>query len=382
VVRFTGVSSRCSAMSSKAHKHLPALDGIRAWAVFLVILYHSGVVTNVPGDLGVSAFFVLSGFLITWLLDKEYDRTGTVSLKEFYIRRTLRIFPAYYVFILVSLSADAVLGDPWSRGLIASAFSYTVNYYNAFQGHPSTSVAHAWSLAVEEQFYLLWPIAFLALTRKASSTRRQQALASAVLFILIWRSALFLLAHVRPSYVYNAFDARADTLAVGCFMALAREGKTHRRFEGFVRSSTWFPLITLALIWFSRELGSSQYHYTVGMTVDALLLGVFIIQMLGMSESKGWSWLNTRAVRWLGLISYPCYLWHLWGLDVGWHLFDPTVHKWAAFIAGYLATIAIAAGSYYIVEQPFLSLKERRAVRQTTTVSFPPASGNADVGLQ
>src|SRR5450759_2378891 len=219
-----------------AHKHLPALDGIRALAVFVVILYHSGVVTNVPGDLGVTAFFVLSGFLITWLLDKEYDRTGTVSLKEFYIRRTLRIFPAYYVFIVLSLGADAVLGHPWSKGLIASAFSYTVNYYNAFLGHPSTSVAHAWSLAVEEQFYLLWPITFLALRRKASSALRQQALVSAILFVLIWRSALFLLAHVRPSYVYNAFDARADALAVGCFMALAREGKTYRRFEGLVRS--------------------------------------------------------------------------------------------------------------------------------------------------
>jgi peptidoglycan/LPS O-acetylase OafA/YrhL len=363
------------------HKHLPALDGIRALAVFVVILYHSGVVAKVPGDLGVTAFFVLSGFLITWLLDKEYDRTGTVSLKEFYIRRTLRIFPAYYVFIILSLGADAVLGHVWSKGLIASAFSYTVNYYNAFLGHPTTTVAHAWSLAVEEQFYLVWPIIFLALTRKGSSGLRQKALASAILVVVIWRSALFLLAHVRPSYVYNAFDARADVLAVGCFMALARDGAKYQRFERLVRSSAWLPLITLALVWCSRELGSDVYHYTVGMTVDALLLGVFIIQMLGLSTSPGWNWLNTRAIRWLGAISYPCYLWHSWGLSVGLHVFGPNGHKWPAFVAGYLATITIAAGSYYIVELPFLSLKERRRARQGKTLSFPPPSSNAEVVL-
>ena len=76
-------------------KHLPALDGLRAIAVFVVILYHSGVAAGIPGDLGVTAFFVLSGFLITWLLIREYDRTGTVSFGDFYLRRTLRIFPAY-----------------------------------------------------------------------------------------------------------------------------------------------------------------------------------------------------------------------------------------------------------------------------------------------
>ena len=359
-------------------RHLPALDGIRALAVFVVILYHSGVVPRVPGDLGVTAFFVLSGFLITWLLEKEYDRTGTVSLKEFYIRRTLRIFPAYYVFIFLSLAADAVLGHFWSKGLLASAFSYTVNYYNAFMGHPPTTVAHAWSLAVEEQFYLLWPIAFLALARRGSSSLRQKALASVILVVMMWRSALFLFANATPAYVYNAFDARADVLAVGCFMAVARNGSTYQKFERLIRSSAWLPLVTLALIWCSRELGTARYHYTVGMTVDAVLLAIFIIQMLRLSESTGWKWLNASAIRWLGVISYPCYLWHGWGLALGLHLFDPRGHKWAAFLAGYLATIAVSAGSYYVIEQPFLSIKERRRARQTKTLSFAPPNPNAE----
>src|SRR5258706_5943974 len=259
-----------------SHKHLPALDGIRALAVFVVVLYHAGV-AHVPGDLGVTAFFVLSGFLITWLLDAEYARTGSVSLREFYIRRTLRIFPAYYVFVILSLVADFALGHPWSKGLIASAFTYTVNYYNAFQGHPSTTVAHAWSLGVEEQFYLLWPVAFLALTRRGNSRVRQTGVLWIILLVVVWRSALFLLAGASPSYVYNAFDARADALAIGCFIALAANGATYRRFERAVRSSGWLPLITLGLLYYSRQSGSDRYHYTLGMTVDALLLGIFII---------------------------------------------------------------------------------------------------------
>src|SRR5881628_2466461 len=137
--------------------HLPALDGLRAVAVFTVIVYHFGIAA-VPGDLGVSAFFVLSGFLITWLLLREHAANGTVSLTRFYTRRVLRIFPAYYAFLALSFAIDHLRHDPWSPALRNSAIVYLINYFNAFNGHPNTSIAHAWSLAIEEQFYLLWPL--------------------------------------------------------------------------------------------------------------------------------------------------------------------------------------------------------------------------------
>src|SRR5690606_200728 len=109
----------------------------------------------VPGDLGVTAFFVLSGFLITWLLVKEWKSTGSVSLKNFYYRRAFRIFPAYYAFLLFSVVADYALGERWSPSRTLSLLTYTSNYYNAFNGHPTNSTAHMWSLAVEEQFYII-----------------------------------------------------------------------------------------------------------------------------------------------------------------------------------------------------------------------------------
>lgn len=311
----------------------------------------------VPGDLGVTAFFVLSGFLITWLLIKELTRTGRIDLRQFYIRRTLRIFPAYYTFVLLSLVADALLHHFWSFGLIASAFGYMMNYYNAFLGHPTTTVAHAWSLAVEEQFYLIWPFVLLSVWAMGTAFTRN-TLVLTILATMVWRSVLYVGFQVQPSYVYNAFDARCDALAIGCLMAVCESLPAYRTFQSVVSRYAWFPIVTLVLIWMSRAQLDPNYHYTLGMSVDAILLAIFLIQMMRLTGSRLWSWLDASWIRWLGLISYPSYLWHAWGLDVGNHLV-PENHVWLQFLAGYMATLVLASGSYYIIERPFLRLKSR-----------------------
>ncbi len=133
----------------------------------MVIFYHAGI--DFPGAnarLGVSAFFVMSGFLITWLLLNEYDRTSSISLKHFYSRRILRIFPAYYVFIAASIVADLTLGDERIKPMILPSLSYYTNYFNAIYGQGSSSVSHMWSLAIEEQFYLIWPLLLYILISK------------------------------------------------------------------------------------------------------------------------------------------------------------------------------------------------------------------------
>lgn len=347
-------------------KHLPALDGLRAVAVFVVISYHAGLVKGIPGDLGVTLFFVLSGFLITWLLLREFAATGSISIRSFYARRALRIFPAYYVFILFSLAVDTALGHRWSRELIAVAFTYLVNYYNAFTGHPSTSVAHAWSLAVEEQFYLLWPLACLSLLRR-SRDHAAKLVALVIVATLAWRSALYLLLHAPASYVYNAFDTRCDSLAVGCLIALSLESDWFRSVQHRIQASPLLPLVTLGLIGLSHHYGSSAYHYSIGMTLDAVLLAVFMIQMLGLSSKPFWAWLDHPIARWLGLISYPSYLYHEWGLSVGNRLL-PHAPQILTFAAGYVATLCFAFGSYRIIERPFLAIKDRYS-------SSPPSTG-------
>lgn len=335
-------------------EHLPALDGLRAVAVMVVMCSHS-TIGYIPGDLGVSAFFVLSGFLITWLLLREQAATGHVALSRFYARRTLRIFPAYYAFLLFSLSADSVLGTPWSLGLTAAAFFYGMNYYNAFLDHPGTSLAHCWSLAVEEQFYLLWPWIFRFMAPRG---RRALALTLTGLAcgVLMWRSWLFLGLEVGTAYVYNAFDTRFDNLAVGCLLALAMTSPRSRGIATQLARSQLLPVATLALIWFSRTAGPA-WHYGPGFSVDALLLAVLVIQLIQLARTPLWRWLDHPVVRYVGRISYPMYLWHAWGFSAARQL--DTVPASGRLAIGIALTTGVASLSYLLVEKPFLRIKHR-----------------------
>lgn len=335
--------------------HLPALDGLRAVAVFTVIVYHFGI-TAVPGDLGVSAFFVLSGFLITWLLLKEHAVAGTVSLRQFYARRMLRIFPAYYAFLAVSFAIDHFRGQPWGTGLGLSSVFYVVNYYNALNGHPTTSITHAWSLGIEEQFYLLWPMLLLLLLR-GGTRRAARTLAIVIVAVVLWRTVLYAGFDVGSAYVYNAFDTRFDNLAVGCLLALAATSPMFDAVAARLSPSPLAPLATLVLLLASRAAIGATWHYTAGFTVDAVLVAVFIVQMLRLYRSRLWAWLETPVVRYLGTISYPLYLWHIWGIGVGHHI--RVAGRVGEFVAGVLACIALATGSYFIIERPFLALKRR-----------------------
>ncbi|HEX4600967.1 MAG TPA: acyltransferase [Gemmatimonadales bacterium] len=356
---------RSSLSRTLAGRHLPALDGLRAIAVFTVIVYHFGI-TIVPGDLGVSAFFVLSGFLITWLLLKEHRATGTISLRQFYTRRSLRIFPAYYAFLAVSFMIDYARGHEWPPGLTRSAVFYVVNYYNALHGHPVTSIAHAWSLGIEEQFYLLWPLLLLVLLR-GGVPRAARAVAVLIVAVVTWRCGLFLGRHVGQAYVYNAFDTRFDNLAVGCLLALGAQAPGFQGVAERLGRSALAPLASLALLVVSRTALGSTYHYTLGFTVDAVLVAVFIVQLLQLHGSPLWSWLESPPARFLGVISYPLYLWHVWGLTVGHRV--PVGGSLGKFVVGVLACIVAACGSYYVIERPFLALKRRFEPR-----AAPPAA--------
>ncbi len=357
-----------SLRAALAARHLPTLDGLRAVAVLTVVVYHFGV-DAVPGDLGVSMFFVLSGFLITWLLVKERRETANISLRRFYTRRVLRIFPAYYVFIAVSFAIDALRRAHWPLGLGVSALLYLVNYYNALHGHPSTSIAHAWSLGIEEQFYLLWP-ALLSVTLARGTRRVGVLLALLIVAVVAWRSLLYLGLRTGAAYVYNAFDTRFDNLAVGCLLAVWVEAPRFQRVAALLGKSAVAPILTLALLLLSRTRLGAAYHYSLGFTVDAILMAIFLVQLLQVYQSRLWCWLESPVLRHLGLLSYSLYLWHGWGLTIGRHVRFAGVG--GQFAAGLIVSFALASGSYYLVERPFLALKEH----------FEPPSGLATSSLR
>jgi peptidoglycan/LPS O-acetylase OafA/YrhL len=332
---------------------MPMLDGFRAVAAFSVVLAHGYHLTLFDG---VTAFFVLSGFLITTLLIRERDATGSISLRSFYARRTLRIFPAYYALVLASYVIDKVAGNPWPSGLAPSAVAYVVNYFNAFNGQPSTSIAHLWSLGVEEQFYLLWPALFIALSR-FGMRGVQIGLATAIVGGLIWRPIAYFSGFAGQAYLYNAFDARFDNLAMGCLLATVAQTPHAVRIASVIAGRVWMPLITIGLMTAVTYGLSPLAQHLFGFTLYSFLIAVFIAQLLQQRNAAPWRVLDLAPVRFLGTISYPIYLYHGWGIGLGlWLTGWPPL---AQFLAGVVFTVLGACGSYFIVEKPFLALKQR-----------------------
>jgi len=338
-------------------KKLPGLDGFRMIAVMAVVLAHSGVATDIfTARHGVAGFFVLSGFLITWLLLKEYEKTGTVSFRDFYMRRSLRIFPAYYAFLVASISWDLFRGNDDIHSAILPGLFYFMNYHNALEGHSTSSLAHLWSLAIEEQFYLLWPLLFLFLMGKGKQYAIGFLIIASVV-VMAWRSYSFSVLDYGASYAYNAFDTRFDNLAIGCALAFLVQKKRFLRLMDGLSGQFWMPLVTLLLLFLLRQISNSHYAYGPGFTIDALLLAVLLMQLMRLSQGRFWVWLNNPISIYLGVISYPVYLWHGWGIQAGNKLgFLPEAFQ---ICAGVLLSFMLAAGSYHILEKRFLQLKHR-----------------------
>jgi peptidoglycan/LPS O-acetylase OafA/YrhL len=340
-----------------AGTHLPALDGLRAVAVGLVIGFHAGF-KIFPGPLGVQVFFVLSGFLITWLLLKEQQRTGDVSLRAFYVRRALRIFPAYYVFLILSALATWTLplwpASPGQRGMFVAALFYAVNYYTSVTRVGSGAISHAWSLGVEEQFYLLWP----PIARRVGLNRPRLvwALAALIIAVVGWRAVLASVWHL-PGWEYTAFDTRCDALAAGCLLAILLQRARARELAA--RLGTWsvLPFVFAAALAYSQVAPHRFYRGVFGGTVDSVLIALLLVMLIQLHDRWLWRWLEWRAVRFCGLISYPLYLYHQTAFKVA---FDLTRLRYSAqLLTGLALSVGLATVSYYGVERPFLSLKRR-----------------------
>jgi peptidoglycan/LPS O-acetylase OafA/YrhL len=340
-------------------RQIPALDALRAFSVLLVMAYHFGF--QVPGGYGVVAFFVLSGFLITWLLLKEHESTGTISLRRFYMRRALRIFPAFYVYWFLLVGALLVTGREVPWGHAVSAFVYLSNYYNALLGDPNTGFSHTWSLAIEEQFYLLWPAIFLFFMRDPG----RMACRLIWLIAAVWgyRAVLAWGFEVDQGYIYAAFDTRFDALLVGCLAAVLLHRRRGERVVRWITSHPALPLVSLlaiTLLVIDLPFDIPRRRDVFGFALVPPLIAILIIQTIGLQRSRWWSWLDHRALRFLGSISYPLYLYQ----QVTLHMVRDGLSMWPVvlqFAAACAFTVLVASCSYYVVERRFLRLKSRFA---------------------
>jgi peptidoglycan/LPS O-acetylase OafA/YrhL len=352
----SGLPSRLT--TGLARPHLSGLDGLRAIAAFLVVFDHAGLHAYAPGGLGVLAFFVLSGFLITWLLIGEDDVTQSVSLSRFYLRRSFRIFPAFYVYFVLVLLVMVARHRPINMAQTISASLYVTNYYQAIFGDPNTGLSHTWSLAVEEQFYLLWPAIFLLMK---NHERRFKALALAIPLLWLYRAALIYLFHVPESYIYEAFDTRADHLLIGCFLAVSLRGG---RFAWLWKKACASPamiLVTLlllaAIVAIGRLVPIANYRDTVEFVVEPVLIFVLIGQLIAFPSHPVTAPFNWAWIRYLGGLSYSIYLYQQL-------LTYPIMSRLGTSpIVALVITVAViiiaAACSYHFVERPFLRLRNR-----------------------
>lgn len=200
------------------HTYYPALDGLRTIAVGIVLCAHGGVTWFRSGGVGVDIFFVLSGFLITTILRTERQRTGTISFRNFYVRRFLRLAPALVLTCAVVAVAKPAFGEPFPGTDIALALSYTANWAQAFYNHYLTWLNHCWSLAIEEQFYLIWPLVIIGLERGVRSPGAKAGLllagAAGIAVYRAWHVGIW-----TDERINFGLDTRMDSLMTGAALA-------------------------------------------------------------------------------------------------------------------------------------------------------------------
>lgn len=337
------------------------LDGVRAVAVISVLLYHLFIAHFfTAGYLGVDIFFVLSGFLITTLLLREHDRDGKVSLGLFYARRALRLFPALAaVMVFAAILAVVSLAEPLAHQTLTGLpwiALYVGNWGRATGDASLGLMAHAWSLAVEEQFYILWPAALLALLR-IRARRERMALALLVVALLetVYREALF---HHGYSVSRLAFglDTHSDGLLVGCalafWMASGRADEVPPAYSK-VAASVGCVAVTVMVLTGNAQT-SFQYEYPLtALATGAILWNLLTYPLPALEKSLG-----SRPALWLGRRSYGLYLWSypvFYGLP-----WPHSIRGPVRDISEITASLVVCGLSYRFIEQPFLRLKDRR----------------------
>jgi peptidoglycan/LPS O-acetylase OafA/YrhL len=347
--------------------HLAALDGLRGVAILAVMLFHATLYRGPfpsGGFLGVDLFFVLSGFLITALLVQEWQRAGRVALRAFYARRALRLLPAFFALIAVTLLVPGVFyqsARPWESAGLAAL--HTTNWIMAFGGSLGF-FDHTWSLTIEEQFYLLWPpLLVLLLTRRV---RRPVILAVAGIGILAPTWLRFELWHDLTSVrrVYYGLDTRFDTLLIGGLVALLVSWDLiprSRRVLTAIRVSAAVSAVVLAVC-VATMVEESRLTYQGLGSLAAIACACLVLHVVYCPSRLSRLLLENRPLVWVGRISYGLYLWHF---PIFNGVLNPTRMAKLGITGPALLTLRfaiaflVAALSFSLIERPFLRLKRR-----------------------
>ena len=360
---------------SKKTKYLPSIDSLRAIAVIAVIIYHIDANYLPGGFLGVDLFFVLSGYLISSLIIKEYKSTGTVNLYNFYVRRARRLLPAVYfmitvVLIIITLFNGVLLKKSYLDALFGYIYSsnwwyifHKLDYFDSFGSQ--SPFKHLWSLAIEEQFYMFFPLIFLIFNRKSKSNNGNSKLNKNFIYVVLSLILVSLIAHIllfdinNINRIYFGTDTRAFSLLVGVVGAILypmdRLSERTTKKDNMIYSIV--SLVSI-LVLIGIMINTSEYNtwlYRGGFLLVAII-GLIIIISSGRQYTFMSKLLSFKPFVFIGKISYSLYLWHFPILVVTTpvseignpNLFYVTLRIVLIFL--------VATGSYMFVETPIRKL--------------------------
>jgi peptidoglycan/LPS O-acetylase OafA/YrhL len=329
----------------------------------IVFLAHAGV-GGVPGGFGVTVFFFLSGFLITTLMRLERQTSGTVNLRHFYLRRALRILPPFYLILLVAavLTTTRVLpGELRSDAILAQSL-HVSNYWFIFRGGDGTPAGTVpyWSLAVEEHFYVLFPLLYLTLSRVMSTRAQARVIWALCAFICVWRCVLVLGVGVPEDRTYMASDTRFDSIFFGCALAIGANPLLDRLPLG---EQVWkwvvLPAALIVLI-VTFEYRAPWFRETIRYTLQGVALTPVFITAVRFPTWLPYRFLNLRPVAFFGVLSYVLYLVHQVVLyALAYQL--PGLSGFARALLALAGSVLIAVVIHFLVEKPAARIRKRLA---------------------
>jgi peptidoglycan/LPS O-acetylase OafA/YrhL len=350
----------------------PALDGVRAFAIVAVIAFHAQWPGGGGGYLGVDVFFALSGFLITTLLVEERRRHGGVDLRGFWLRRALRLLPALGLLLVgTAVYAAARPSAPASEGFGADALAalfYVANWAAALSHqYHAHLLSHTWSLAIEEQFYVLWPPVLVVLLARTRARTVIAVTAAGVAASVAVRAVLYRSHGFTPRVTYG-LDTRASALLLGCLLALFMARRpvraATRRPTAVTAATGAVGLGVLAWMVVGSRYASASIGAHPGRVFDeayllAPLAACALIASLVVAPSTPLARaMSLRPIVWLGRISYSLYLWHF-PVDLVLAPAGGATATPALQVARLVVAVVLAAASYELVERRFLALKAR-----------------------
>jgi peptidoglycan/LPS O-acetylase OafA/YrhL len=351
--------------SSGKRRYMPGIDGLRAIAVIGVILYHLNIPWFQGGFSGVTVFFVLSGYLITDILIDEWNRNYKIDYFRFMIRRFRRLAPALLSMIFIVTLMVIFTNHPAFEKLRSDFFPsllyvtnwwyifHEVSYFDSFG--PASPFTHLWSLGIEEQFYLLWPLLMILGFTFIKRKRFQVLVILAGVVISAWLMAFLYAPGEDPSRVYYGTDTRAFSLLLGATLAFVwpsqRLSKTIPRHASWVLEIVGITGLLVLIIMFMVTSEFDDFHYQGGMLLLSVIT-TLVVAALAHPASILAKWLSVQPLRWIGVRSYGIYLWHYPIIIITTPIINTDgINVWRITLQ-IAATLIISAFSYHFVETP------------------------------